>query len=231
MDGWCSQNFTLDISQIFLQKGHLPLLLIAVFRHTKRATSSLQHFVVPVARTSWSLLSNFFERSVTNFSMPVVLWDVIYVWVKKYNVLTKVDFLRYLCSFQHLELIHQNTFFSANLQPPMVPLLAIWLRLLTWLPPKKMVAQPPMVALKKDEIQTINWSHVGINRWHHHQTPSNLIFLYIASVLTWLPPKNGCATSYDSAPGNMVAFIKYACQIKCLHDILWFRSWQYGCIY
>ncbi len=39
---------------------------------------------------------------------------------------------------------------------PMVPLLAIWLRLLTWLPPTKMVARPPIVALKMDEIQTIN---------------------------------------------------------------------------
>ncbi len=27
-----------------------------------------------------------------------------------------------------------------------------------------------------------------------------------------LPPKNGCATSYGCAPGNMVAFVKYACQ-------------------
>ncbi len=130
-------------------------------------------------------------------------------------------------------------------QHPMVPLLAIWLRLLTWLPPKKwvpllairlhlltwlppkkngcttsygcatsygsapgnmvasvnlatakkmdarppMVAQPPMAALKTEGIQTINWSHVGINRCHHHQTPSNLIFLATAK-------KNGCATSY-----------------------------------
>ncbi len=45
---------------------------------------------------------------------------------------------------------------------PMVSLLAIWLRLLTWLPPKKMVVQPPMVArlpmvaLNMDKIQTIN---------------------------------------------------------------------------
>jgi hypothetical protein len=31
-------------------------------------------------------------------------------------------------------------------QHPMVPLLAIWLHLLIWLPPKKMVARPPMVA-------------------------------------------------------------------------------------
>jgi hypothetical protein len=78
-------------------------------------------------------------------------------------------------------------------RPPMVPLLAIWLGLLTWLPPKKMVvwppmvARPPMVALKTDKIQTINWSHVGINRWHHHQT------------LSATAKKNGCATSYGFA--------------------------------
>ncbi len=100
-------------------------------------------------------------------------------------------------------------------QPPMVPLLAIWLRLLTWLPPKKMVAWPPMVArpptvvLKMDKIQTINWSHVGIIRWHHHQTPSNLIFLATAKK-NGCTTSYGCATSYGSAPGNMVASVNLA---------------------
>ncbi len=75
---------------------------------------------------------------------------------------------------------------------PMVPLLAIWLRLLTWLPPKKMVARPPMVAqppmvvLKTDKIQTINWSHVGINRWHHQTDAIKLnLFIYLRKTL-WM---------------------------------------------
>ncbi len=65
----------------------------------------------------------------------------------------------------------------------MVPLLAIWLRLLTWLPQKKMVARPPMVS-------------------RHPMVP--LLAIWLRS-LSMLAKKNVCTTSYGCAPGNMVA--------------------------
>ena len=59
--------------------------------------------------------------------------------------------------------------YESNVGAPMVALLAIWLRPLTWLPPKKMVARPPMVAL--------------FAIWLHP--------------LTWLPPKKMVALKTD----------------------------------
>jgi hypothetical protein len=41
-------------------------------------------------------------------------------------------------------------------RPPMVALLAIWLRPLTWLP-QKMVARPPMVALLAIWLRPLTW--------------------------------------------------------------------------
>ncbi len=65
--------------------------------------------------------------------------------------------------------------------PPMVALLAIWLRSLT------MVASVNLATAKKD-----SWAMVALLAISLHP-------------LTCLPQKNGCMTSYGCAPGNMVA--------------------------
>ena len=73
-------------------------------------------------------------------------------------------------------------------RPPMVALLAKWLRSLTMVASvnlataKKRLVRPPMVAL--------------LAIWLH--------------LLSTLSKKHGCATSYGSAPGNMVASINLA---------------------
>ena len=77
----------------------------------------------------------------------------------------------------------------------------------------------------------------------------------VASVNLATAKKNGCATSYGCTPGNMVASVNLATakkevarpsmvallaislrpltclpQKKLLRDLVWLRSWQYGCI-
>ncbi len=105
-------------------------------------------------------------------------------------------------------------------------LLAIWLRPLTWLLPKKMVARPPMVALLAIWLHSLTWlppkkrlrDPLWLRSWQYccirylsttkkmvARPPMVALLAIWLRPLTWLPPK------------------------KRLLDLLWSGSWQYGC--
>ena len=106
-------------------------------------------------------------------------------------------------------------------QPPMFALLAIWLRPLTWLPPKKEIARPPMVGLLAIWLRSLTMvasvnlattikdgcAENGPNTDHTWESIGDTDHTWKSigdkdrhvSRLTWLPQKNGCVTSYGCA--------------------------------
>ncbi len=82
-------------------------------------------------------------------------------------------------------------------QHPMVPLLAIWLRLLTWLPPKKMGSAPGNM------VASINLATAKKNGGA--RPPMVPLLAIWLRLLTWIPKK------------------KLLCNLLWLRDLLWLR--------